>query len=112
MISAERAHLHVTAISHPGSSGKENEDRYGISAHTLDDATRTPSLLVVVSDGIGGHRAGEVAAELAVETVNMIVSESNASDPIGTLQLAIIRAGHTISELADSQPEYHGMGAT
>jgi serine/threonine protein phosphatase PrpC len=112
MIPAERAHLHVTAISHPGSVGKDNEDRYGISAHYVNDANRTPSLLVVVADGIGGHRAGEVAAELAVETVSSIVSDSDASDPVFTLQRAIILAGHAVSEKAESDLEYQGMGST
>ena len=31
MIPAERAHLHAAALSHPGMSGKNNEDRYAVS---------------------------------------------------------------------------------
>jgi hypothetical protein len=34
-------------------------------------------VLAVVADGIGGHRAGEVAAELAVETISQAVSGSD-----------------------------------
>jgi hypothetical protein len=35
MIPAERAHLKISAVTHPGMSGKNNEDRYGVSAYRL-----------------------------------------------------------------------------
>jgi hypothetical protein len=38
MIAVERAHLHVAALSHPGMSGKNNEDRYSVSAHQIGSA--------------------------------------------------------------------------
>ena len=72
MIPAERSHLHAAAQTHPGMSGKNNEDRYAISAYRLEGEDALPVVLTVVADGIGGHRAGEVAAEMAVETVSQI----------------------------------------
>ena len=112
MIPSDRAHLHVAAVSHAGMSGKENEDRYGVSAYYTDAAGITPSLLAVVADGIGGHLAGEVAAELAVETISRIVSNSDAADPLGTLQNAIVLAGQAISDKSETNPQYKGMGST
>ena len=66
MIRSSLAHLHVAALSHPGMTGKNNEDRYAVSSFKLSDEDPQPVLFAVVADGIGGHRAGEVAAELAV----------------------------------------------
>lgn len=112
MIPVERAHLHVAAHSHPGSRRRENEDRYGVSAFTLEDANRTPALLAVLADGIGGHRAGEVAAELAVEAISRFVAASDASQPVQTLQQAIISASQLVHARAETDPNLTGMGST
>ncbi len=112
MIPVPRAHLYVSAVSHPGLRGKVNEDRFGVSAYRVEDAQQTPSVLAVLADGIGGHRAGEVAAELAVETVSRIVAESDASDPLGTLQQAIVHTSRTINAHAQTDPNLAGMGST
>ncbi len=112
MITAEQAHLHVAAGSHPGMSGKNNEDRYAVSAHFLDPERTRPAVLAVVADGIGGHRAGEVAAELAVNTISQAVAESDGRDPAQTLQQAIISASQAVLEMSESDPALRGMGTT
>ena len=112
MIPVERAHLYVAAHSHPGSRRRENEDRYGVSAYVLEDASHTPVLLAVLADGIGGHRAGEVAAEMAVETISRMVAESDGSQPVPTLQQAIISASQLVHVRAEADPDLTGMGST
>ena len=112
MIPAERAHLHIAAITHPGMSGKNNEDRYAVSAYRLEGEQPTPVVFAIISDGIGGHRAGEVAAEMVVETVSQAVAASNAQFPIQTLRESIMRSSQLISVEAESDPEKKGMGAT
>jgi protein phosphatase len=112
MIPAERAHLHIAALTHPGMSGKNNEDRYAVSAFRLEDEQSTPAVFAIISDGIGGHRAGEVAAEMVVETVSQAVAKSNAQYPMQTLREAIMRSSQEISVEAESDPEKKGMGAT
>jgi protein phosphatase len=74
MIRTTRSHLHVAALSHPGMSGKNNEDRFAVVSHALSADDPTPSLFAVLADGIGGHRAGEVAAELAVDQISHAIS--------------------------------------
>jgi protein phosphatase len=93
-------------------SGKNNEDRYAVSAFRLEDELSTPVVFAVISDGIGGHRAGEVAAEMVVETVSQAVAKSNAQHPLMTLREAIISSSQEISVEAESDPEKKGMGAT
>ena len=85
MIPIDRAHLFLSAGTHPGRKGKNNEDRYGVSAYQVGEQDLTPSLMAIIADGVGGHRAGEVAAEIAVEIVSHVVAESNAKDPERTL---------------------------
>jgi protein phosphatase len=93
-------------------SGKNNEDRYAVSAFRLEGEKSTPVVFAVVSDGIGGHRAGEVAAEIAVEVTSRMVAASDSNHPVETLRLAIIQASQEIQALSQSDPEMKGMGAT
>ena len=112
MIPAGRAHLHVTAVSDPGLRGKSNEDRFAISAHRLSKANPIPSLLAIVADGVGGHRAGEVAAEMAVETISRLVAESDAAQPTQILSQALAHASRLIYEQSKRDLAQTGMGTT
>jgi serine/threonine protein phosphatase PrpC len=112
MIRVERSHLTVVAETHPGMTGKNNEDRFAVSAYKLKRGGRLPALFAVLSDGIGGHRAGEVAAELAVERISQMVAKSSGKDPVETLSAAIAQASQEIYAQAQAVPERNGMGAT
>jgi PPM family protein phosphatase len=112
MIPAERAHLRAAAISHPGMTGKNNEDRYAVAAFRTEGERPIPVLFAIISDGIGGHRAGEIASEMVVETVSEAVAKSNANNPIQTLREAIMRSSQQILVMAEGDEEKKGMGAT
>jgi serine/threonine protein phosphatase PrpC len=112
MIRVEQTHLNVVAQTHPGMKGKNNEDRFAVSAFRLSERSRVPVLLAVLSDGIGGHQAGEVAAELAVNTISHHISESTMSQPLRTIKEAIHLASEAIRNHALGAPERSGMGAT
>lgn len=112
MIRTQRAHLHVAALSHAGMSGKNNEDRFAVLSHVLSADDPTPSVFAVLSDGIGGHRAGEVAAELAVDHISQKVAESNGREPLKIMEDAIHSASEAIAHHSASDDERHGMGAT
>ncbi len=112
MIRTSRAHLHVAALSHPGVSGKNNEDRFAVLSHALSKEDPTPSVFAVLCDGIGGHRAGEVAAELAVDQISHIVAESNGHEPLKIMEEAIHVASEAVAHHSASDDNRHGMGAT
>ncbi len=117
MIPEKRAHLHVAVTTHAGMKGKNNEDRYAVSAHRVISEkahpfSGRPSVLALIADGIGGHRAGEVAADLAVEHISQAISKSDAKDPITSLSEAITSASQAIRGQADADPTRKGMGST
>lgn len=112
MIRTQRAHLHVAALSHPGMSGKNNEDRFAVLSHFLSAEDRTPSVFAVLCDGIGGHRAGEVAAELAVDHISHVIAGGNGHEPLKIMEEAIHSASEAIAHHSASDDEHHGMGAT
>jgi protein phosphatase len=92
--------------------GKNNEDRYAIQAFESSLETAQHSVLLVVSDGVGGHQAGEVAAEIAVHEITRCVAESDASRPLPTLVEAIKSASREIRTQARARAEQVGMAAT
>ncbi len=112
MIPSERSHLFLAATTHPGMSGKNNEDNYAVSAHWVNEKDRIPSVLAIVADGVGGHRAGEVASEIATETISQIVSQSDAANPEEILKFAIVQAGQAVNEQSEANEGQQGMGST
>jgi PPM family protein phosphatase len=76
-------------------------------------------LLLIVADGMGGHRRGDVASRLAVRAVAstmipLLTSEENI--PRGTydreLRAAVSNANHAILEESRRHREMEGMGTT
>lgn len=112
MIQVNKAHMQVAAATHPGMRGKNNEDRHSIQAFESGEGDGRRSLLVVVSDGVGGHQAGEIAAEIAVHEVTRCVAESDASRPLPTLVEAFKSASREIRVQARTRSEQVGMAAT
>ena len=100
----------TAAVSHPGMSGKNNEDRFAVSAYRIENDA--PVLFAVLCDGIGGHRAGEIAAEMAVNIISQDVGRSDASDPCAIMSEAIVDASSRINLAAQQDSGRYGMGAT
>jgi serine/threonine protein phosphatase PrpC len=102
----------VVALTHPGMKGKNNEDCFGVAAFSQGWLGARPILLAVLSDGIGGHRAGEVASAVAVEKISQEVQNSDGSRPAEVLVKAVQAASEAIREQASQKPDHSGMGAT
>jgi protein phosphatase len=112
MIRTQRAHLNVEAQTHAGMTGKNNEDRYAVASFVLEEENRMPILFSVLADGIGGHRAGEVAAELAVNHIMQVVARSDGRHIRKTIEEAVTEASDAIAAHSASNENLKGMGAT
>jgi serine/threonine protein phosphatase PrpC len=90
---------HSGAATDTGLLRDRNEDRYWV------DAERGVFLVV---DGVGGHAAGELAAETAVDAIRDSIFEE-AGTVEKRVRRAITLANNRIFELAQSDDELRGM---
>ena len=68
--------------------------------------------LFIVADGMGGHKAGDYASDLAVEIVVSEVEASLEKNAVKILNHAITRANGALRERARENFSLNGMGTT
>ena len=112
MIRTSRAHLHIEAHTHQGMTGKNNEDRYGVASFRVSEKDRTPVVFAVLADGIGGHKGGEVAAELAVNHIVQSVAKGDGKFSKHYIEQAVNEASSAIASHSSTNENLQGMGAT
>ncbi len=97
-------------VSDPGCVRENNEDRY-----LLREWKDGSALLAVVTDGMGGHASGEVAADFIVETFSEHIPMAfpvSAHERYDLLMNCIGVANQRIKERSSQEIQLRGMGAT
>jgi protein phosphatase len=108
--------LEIVRLSDVGQRREHNEDQVACDVETG---------LVVLADGMGGYKAGEVASEIAVLTLVSELREGMPELPAGEvdgdsgllhesvmLRDAVVVANSAIYNVSQSQPQCAGMGTT
>jgi serine/threonine protein phosphatase PrpC len=106
----------IIGLTDTGMVRKKNEDTIG-----FDSALG----LIVLADGMGGHRGGEIASSMSVDCIldrlqkQLPKIKAGRTDPESgfsleslCIQEAIETANDHIFQAADSNPEHFGMGTT
>ncbi|WP_026834851.1 Stp1/IreP family PP2C-type Ser/Thr phosphatase [Eubacterium xylanophilum] len=68
--------------------------------------------LFIVADGMGGHRAGDTASRLCVESFVSQIKQSAKTTPIGLFNEAVEVANASIFEKSSTDEHLQGMGTT
>ena len=110
--------LNVAGRTDVGLTRQQNEDAFTIVDLTEPSRTWTGEvdvtghrILLAVSDGMGGHQAGEVASAMVIATVVKSLVANAAETPDHALELAVRDANQAVRTAAEAQDK-KGMGAT
>lgn len=115
--------LRFGAHSDVGRVRKINEDAFTVNdldtGRTLESGRGAGELrvggrgvLLAISDGMGGHEAGEVASAMVLESLCASLAASDAADPVEeTVAAAVGRANADVIRASKTRGK-HGMGAT
>jgi protein phosphatase len=109
--------IHAFGVSEAGRVRKNNEDRF-VSDLALG--------LFAVADGMGGHKAGEVAAQMAIDAIATFITRSEGDDDVtwpygideglsfdgNRLRTGLFLANRKVFRAAESSDDYGGMGTT
>ncbi len=121
--------VEVFAKTDLGKTRDHNEDRFLVADLTRREASLQPAVrthqvgnrgsLFVVADGMGGAAAGELASEMATETIYREMIRALAEEPQVTpqqfaarLKGAVEAANAQIHAYAVAHPDVRGMGTT
>ncbi len=109
--------IRYAGSTHVGMKRSHNEDNFFLLAEEN---------LYIVADGMGGHASGEVASQIAVETLANFFIDTSRDQEItwpfkedrsltydeNRLVTGIKLANRRVFETAQSDPRYRGMGTT
>ena len=68
--------------------------------------------LYIVADGMGGHKAGDLASRFTVDTLVEDISKTTSDNPITIISDAITKANSKLISKAKESEDYTGMGTT
>jgi protein phosphatase len=102
--------LDIGTATDVGRVREANEDSL-LAVHPAGE--RDGAALVAVADGMGGHKAGEVASALAVQALQQVLDEIDpAVDADALLTRALEVGNRSIWDAAAEDFEKEGMGTT
>lgn len=97
-------------ITDPGKVRERNEDSVSIVENG------TGEIMLIVADGMGGHKDGEIASSIALnlicERFKSISSVGNKDDAVNWIQSTVSEANMAIFKYVANHPESQGMGTT
>jgi len=124
--------LVARGLTDQGKTRATNEDQFAIAdvrriLHVQESSIPQPESLLgnalghllVVADGIGGHRGGDVASTMAVMGIENILlntiawlCQPHGEGTLRELNQALRTTDRWVEQAAGRRPEFHGMGTT
>lgn len=113
----------VAALSDVGRVRTNNEDAFGVTELGAGEPVAFPGgarertlgeagLLLALSDGMGGHKAGEVASNMVITTFTECLLRDSQNRPLEERIVSAARRANSDVMAAAMASDKHGMGAT
>ena len=90
----------------------ENQDFGACTTVVEEQQSPSKARLLIVADGMGGHRGGATASRLATETLKDHFLAVDGPDMAAALRDSLLAANARIFSEAQANPELRGMGTT
>jgi protein phosphatase len=104
--------LVVRAATDRGRRREQNEDCHATWVPDPKSAAARHGALLLVADGMGGSRAGEIASRITTDTVLRRYRSDEYPDPAAALLHAIESANEAVHTESLEHPDRGGMGTT
>lgn len=109
---ARRLRIRAAQISDVGLVRTENQDFAVLTSPDEERQSKLTGRLMLVADGMGGHRGGATASRIAAQTVKDEVLAGDSGQPGASLVRALERANSRVFAEAQQNPDLRGMGTT
>lgn len=91
-----------------GKKRKQNQDCVFVSTEPVGEFQN----LLILADGMGGHKAGDYASWFLTQSVSCFISKSRTDDALRVFGSSIDLANSLLIDKAKSDPGLSGMGST
>ena len=91
--------------------GKKRSFNQDYAWMTTDEIGKLPNLFIV-ADGMGGHKAGDIASRFTVETIKTLIEQSQGKDAISIINDSVKMVNGLLLQKASESEDYYGMGTT
>lgn len=100
--------MKVFSVTDIGEKRKVNQDY----VFSTDDKIGSLPNLLIVADGMGGHKAGDYASRFSVEYFLTCIKSTIICSPFEVFKNSIAETNEKLLKKANEKSEYEGMGTT
>jgi protein phosphatase len=104
--------LHCVAVSDVGMRRASNQDSLAVSLADSNQHWQSHGHLMIVADGMGAHAAGELASQIATDTIPHSYRKQPAESPSEAIVAAVRAANEAIYSKGQNTVDFQGMGTT
>lgn len=104
--------MRAYALTDQGKKRTSNQDSYYIPDAENLTGNKIIDNLYIIADGMGGHKGGDTASRLAIESVIGYITRSKRKNIEKILVASVLYANKKIYELSMKREDLRGMGTT
>jgi len=104
--------LHCVAVSDVGMRRASNQDSLAVALADNNERWQSHGHLLLVADGMGAHAAGELASQIATDTIPHSYLRQPSESPSEAIVAALRAANEAIYTKGQSTVDFQGMGTT